>query len=191
MWKSDINSFFFPLQQRGPIQLTIIFIGFNAESSLGSHSKLSRDPVARTYAAIPNPEDWWPPICTAQHDTDCVSCKKSQSTVCQIRLFQSMLNHSTLNVAKSKVIREQVRRLFPLFTGNYIPTLSQKDEPQGPTTVFLFPIQPDIRLILMYLDYKDHSFIFSLLFPMHLSVDMAPVCSPTATHGSPFRKFWR
>lgn len=40
---------------------TTIFIRFNAESSLGSHSKLSRDPVARTYAAIPNPEDRWPP----------------------------------------------------------------------------------------------------------------------------------
>lgn len=45
---------------------TTIFIRFNAESSLGSHSKLSRDPVARTYAAIPNPEDRWPPP-SAQH----------------------------------------------------------------------------------------------------------------------------
>lgn len=189
MWKSDINSFFFPLQQRGPIQQYL----------LGSTQKVVWEVIqsypgtqllGRTQRLL-TPKTDGPPVCTAQHDTDCVSCKKSQSAVCQIRLFQSMLNHSILNVAKSKGIREEVRRLFPLFMGNYIPTLSQKEEPQGPATVFLFPIQSDIRLILMYLDSKDHSFLFSLLFPMHLSVGMAPVCSPTATHGSPLRKIRR
>lgn len=49
--KLNINFSFFSLQQRWPIQLTMIFIRFHTKSSLGNHSILSGDPVAEAYIA--------------------------------------------------------------------------------------------------------------------------------------------
>lgn len=101
------------------------------------------------------------------------------SMVCQIPLFQHILNHSTLNVIKSKVIREQVIQLNPPFMGNHRSALFQKEDPQDPNTSFLFtPIQSDIGLILICLGLKDHS--LRPLSPLSLCcllVGMTPACS--------------
>ena len=61
--------------------------------------------------------------------------------------------------------------LILLFMGNYRSALSQKEVPYDPTTLFLFtPIQSDIRLTFMCLDFPSSS-ICCLLG------GMTPACS--------------
>jgi len=58
--------------------------------------------------------------------------------------------------------------LFPLFMGNYISALSQKEDPQDPATFFFFP-HPVWHLILnpMCLYFKGHSLLtFSPCFSL-------------------------